>query len=177
MGISTKMKFIALSLLISIALGAPQVRQDTPSYKVVNTYEIEGQKIEERIYPQAKWVCTKEIVENGSHDSGMFMQLFRYISGANTQNENIDMTSPVSTKWTKIDEKTSEHEKCFYLDKNHQENPPKPTNSDVYVIDREEMTILTRTLYVEMNEADDLKESEILGDLINKLGIKVNLNE
>ena len=89
-------------------------------------------------------MCTKEIIPDGQHDSGMFMTLFKYITGANAESENIDMTTPVSTKWTRIDAESSEHEMCFYLNKAHQENPPKPTNANVFIENRPEMTIYTR---------------------------------
>ena len=70
----------------------------------------------------------------------MFRTLFEYIAGANSENENIDMTTPVSTKW----KKDELHEECFYLNNEHQANPPKPTSPDVYIVTRPAMTIYTR---------------------------------
>ena len=84
-----------------------------------------------------KWVCTKSDSEN---HNGMFMKLFAYISGSNSENENIDMTTPVSTKWDKSDVQ----EECFYLNKEHQLNPPEPSASDVYIVSRPAMTVFTR---------------------------------
>lgn len=74
----------------------------------------------------------------------MFMKLFRYISGANEGNKEIKMTVPVSTKWTIINDNSYEKEMCFYLDEKHQSNPPNPTDSEVYIINRPQMTIFTR---------------------------------
>lgn len=73
----------------------------------------------------------------------MFQKLYQYIAGANSENENIDMTTPVSTKWDNI----GIHEECFYLNKEHQLNPPKPTSPDVYIVTRPAMTIYTRFVY------------------------------
>merc|ERR1712193_586775 len=73
-------------------------------------------------------------------------KLFDYISGSNSENENIDMTTPESTKWLRIDENTVEHEECFFLNKEHQNNPPEPSASDVYIVSRPAMTIYTRIL-------------------------------
>ena len=73
-------------------------------------------------------------------DSEMFMTLFQYIDGANSENENIDMTTPVSTKW----QEDGFHEECFYLNEEHQANPPKPNSPDVYIVIRPAMTVFTR---------------------------------
>ena len=70
----------------------------------------------------------------------MFGTLYQYIAGANSENENIDMTSPVSTKW----QKHALHEECFYLNRKHQANPPEPNSPDVYIVSRPAMTIFTR---------------------------------
>ena len=70
----------------------------------------------------------------------MFRTLFQYIAGDNAENENIDMTTPVSTKW----QKHALHEECFYLNQEHQANPPKPNSPNVYIIARQAMTVFTR---------------------------------
>ena len=70
----------------------------------------------------------------------MFRTLFQYIAGDNSENENIDMTTPVSTKW----KKDALHEECFYLNQKHQANPPEPNSPDVYIVSRPAMTIFTR---------------------------------
>merc|ERR1712203_1293435 len=109
MGISIKMKFFVATLVIGLALGAPKGSQkdiETVPYTVVATHHVGDQSFEERYYEGGvKWVCTKS-----KDDSEMFRTLFQYISGANSENENIDMT-PVSTKW----QKHALHEECFYL--------------------------------------------------------------
>ena len=97
-------------------------------------------QFEERNYDGGmKWVCTES-----KDDSGMFQKLYQYISGSNSENENIDMTTPVSTKW----HKGELHEECFYLNNEHQANPPKPTSPDVYIVTRPAMTIYTRYLFL-----------------------------
>ena len=52
--------------------------------------------------------CTKD-------EYGMFMKLFRYITGANNVQEKIMMTFPVSVKLHQIDENTFEQEMGFYI--------------------------------------------------------------
>ena len=70
--------------------------------------------------------------------------LFRYISGENDANTKINMTIPVSSKWKKLQNNSFEKEMCFYLDETYQSNPPQPTNSEVYIVNRPAMTVYTR---------------------------------
>merc|ERR1739844_434023 len=96
---SVKMKFIVVaSILFGIALGAPKnIKQvsETLPYTVVATHNVGDESFEERNYEGGiKWVCTNSEMTD---DSEMFMTLFHYIDGANSENENIDMTTPVST--------------------------------------------------------------------------------
>jgi len=120
---------------------------------------------EEREYPSLKWVCTEEtytmVEEEDSSDwgfvkmmkemmskigkkkrpsNGMFMKLFRYISGVNQKREEIDMTVPVLSKMT-IEDGTITNSMCFYLGKKHQANPPKPEDADVKIVEMKAMTV------------------------------------
>merc|ERR1719264_657235 len=95
------MKFFVATLFIGLALGAPKgIKKDleTVPYTVVATHHVGDQSFEERNYEGGvKWVCTKS-----KDDSEMFRTLFQYIAGANSENENIDMTTPVSTSGKKM---------------------------------------------------------------------------
>ena len=73
----------------------------------------------------------------------MFMKLFGYISGANVGENEIKMTVPVSMKM-RGNKNSFEKEMCFYLDNEHQSNPPQPTNRDVYIVNRPAMNVYTR---------------------------------
>lgn len=117
-------------------------------------------QFEERLYQGGKnWACNKRVINNEDEDNGMFMMLFRYISGANVGNKEIKMTVPVSTKWTQIDDSSFEKEMCFYLDEAHQANPPQPTNPQVYIVNRPQMTVYTRRVGGYMNDNDWRQES------------------
>ena len=82
--------------------------------------------------------------ENG--DNGMFMKLFYYIQGNNNRGVSIEMTKPVSMKWTPQDPNMDSYEKemCFYLDEAHQSNPPTPLDTEVYLVNRPPMNVYTR---------------------------------
>jgi len=156
----------------------PKESLETVPYTVVATHHVGKNSFEERNYEGGlKWVCTKS-------DSGndMFHKLFEYISGSNSENENIDMTTPVSTKWHQIDENTGNwDEECFFLNKEHQSNPPEPTASDVYIVSRPAMTIYTRILtknfWHHMTEAEWIKESNALDQMIDSMGFQVKSDE
>ena len=98
-------------------------------------------QFEERNYEGGKnWACAIDT----SNNNRMFMTLFGYITGANVGNKKIAMTSPVSTKWTKQSDGSYQKEMCFYLTEEYQANPPQPTNSRVYIVNRPAMTVFTR---------------------------------
>jgi len=168
---SVKMKFIVVaSLLFGIALGAPKnIKQvsETLPYTVVATHNVGDQSFEERNYEGGvKWVCTNSEMTD---DNEMFMTLFQYIDGANSENENIDMTTPVSTKW----QEDGFHEECFYLNQEHQANPPKPNSPNVYIVVRPAMTVFTRIVTRPMSAVDWMEESSALDNMIGSLGFEV----
>jgi len=74
--------------------------------------------------------------------SGMFMRLFRYISGVNVEREEIEMTSPVLSKLNPNQE-TGEmkNRMCFYLDSAAQANPPTPEEETVYLMTSEPLKV------------------------------------
>merc|ERR1719206_710090 len=46
-----------------------------------------------RRYPSVNWVCSEATYKMGrDSENNMFMKLFRYISGANVEQEKVDMT-------------------------------------------------------------------------------------
>merc|ERR1711935_81045 len=168
---SVKMKFIVVaSLLFGIALGAPKnIKQvsETLPYTLVATHNVGDQSFEERNYEGGvKWVCTNSEMTD---DNEMFMTLFQYIDGANSENENIDMTTPVSTKW----QEDGFHEECFYLNQEHQANPPKPNSPKVYIVIRPAMTVFTRIVTRPMSAVDWMEESSALDNMIGSLGFEV----
>ena len=104
----------------------------------------------------------------------MFMSLFNYITGKNETGAKIPMTVPVSMLNKPIDEETKEMEMSFYLDAKQQDNPPKPNNPALYITNRPELTVYTRTVGGFMNEAKWKKEMEELDELIKAKELKID---
>ena len=90
----------------------------------------------------------------------MFMKLFGYISGANVGENEIKMTVPVSMKM-RGNKNSFEKEMCFYLDNEHQSNPPQPTNRDVYIVNRPAMNVYTRFVNVHFAHLNHFNSNDI----------------
>jgi hypothetical protein len=129
---------------------------DAPPYTIQNTFEVDGQKFEERKYEGGKkWVSHKKSWKKNElkeSTNGMFMSPFNYIAGKNATEAKIPMTVPVSMDNVRLNEDTMEMEMSFYIDAKNQEDPPKPNNPALYISTRPEMTVYTRTVGGYMNE-------------------------
>jgi len=151
---------------------------EQPPYTVVNTFEVDGKKFEERKYEGGqKWISHKTNFKmNGEKkvQNEMFMSLFNYITGKNETAAKIPMTVPVSMLNKQVDEETMEQEMSFYVDAKHQENPPKPNNPKLYITTRSEMSVYTRTVGGFMNESKWKKELEELDKLIEEKNLKTD---
>merc|ERR1711962_490085 len=89
----------------------------------------------------------------------MFMKLFSYISGANMEDESIDMTK----------------EMCSYLDSAHQGSPPKPTDPKVALETSEEFQVYVYTFggYAMKDSVNVRKAREFL-EMLNTAGVEVD---
>merc|ERR1711994_1059802 len=107
---------------------------------------------EMRQYPSVKWACTeatykmeKEMMSvkgwKNKPENKMFMKLFRYISGVNKEQEEVDMTVPVLSRMKMLDDGMVNKQMCFYLNKKHQANPPTPTDPAVKIEQNKEFTV------------------------------------
>ncbi|XP_004552165.1 heme-binding protein 2 [Maylandia zebra] len=122
---------------------------------------------EVRHYDSVKWVSTNE--KSFFMEMAMpvaFNRLFKYISGENQMGKKIQMTTPVVVK---IPDKRfwqmGTYTMSFLLPTEHQENPPKPTNSDVYITDTPDMKVYAysyggwMTTFSDSSNANDLSKT------------------
>lgn len=79
----------------------------------------------------------------------MFMKLFKYISGDNSQQTKIEMTSPVLMFYQNINNELMNKDSNvdmsmrFYVPKVNQDNTPTPKQSDEFIKSEPEMTVAT----------------------------------
>merc|ERR1712238_460146 len=142
---SVKMKFIVVaSLIFGIALGAPKnIKQVSETLP----YTV---------------VATHNVGDQSFEERN-------YEGGVKWVCTNSDMTTPVSTKW----QEDGFHEECFYLNQEHQANPPKPNSPNVYIVIRPAMTVFTRIVSRPMSSVDWMEESSALDNMIGSLGFEI----
>jgi len=136
-------------------------------------YEVleKSEKYELRQYPTSNWVCHTQTVDptkdpmNGweqkynnnpfvamsdgdwkdTPTSKMFMKLFKYISGVNTEYKEIAMTIPVTTAHVAKDNGMETVTMCFWLGTPWQKvKPPAPIEKDVYIQNRQAMKVYVK---------------------------------
>ncbi|XP_042235057.1 heme-binding protein 2-like [Homarus americanus] len=115
---------------------------ETAPYTVIKdaeTYQL-------REYAPANWVCTHIIKKQPRPKDmmKMFWSLFQYITDENSQNLEMNMTSPVSFFHETYEETMMRCQLCFYLPADYQEDPPEPTQDDVYIENRPMHTLAAR---------------------------------
>ncbi|XP_063078411.1 heme-binding protein 2-like [Engraulis encrasicolus] len=112
------------------------------------TLESKSKDYELRKYESAKWVSTE--LKGLGAEAAMkeaFSKLFKYIQGDNDRKEKVDMTAPVTCliKPGSTPESESSFTVSFFIPEQQQADPPKPTNPDIHIENRLEMTVYVRT--------------------------------
>merc|ERR1712127_842005 len=104
------------------------------------TYPLEEEDAAARSGEESEFDLLKNVQEMMSGkawkrgpQSGMFMKLFRYISGVNKEGEEAEMTVPVINTMTFKEGNQMNKQMCFYLNKKHQANPPTPVDPAVKI--------------------------------------------
>merc|ERR1711894_480319 len=137
---------------------------DCPVYDVIERTE----NYELRSYRAGRWVSTQVESIDYEPDNGMFGKLFRYISGANVNEEVIEMTSPVLTRVVPGSGPNckSTFTRSFYIEWSKQGTAPAATESTVFLENRAEMKVYVMTFggFASMN--DYLQKVVELGEAI-----------
>ncbi|XP_050714393.1 heme-binding protein 2-like [Eriocheir sinensis] len=134
-----------------------------------------GEMYEERIYPAQKWVTTSFL--SISHDEAgdhMFHDLFNYIDGQNDAGIKVDMTAPVTILVQPGEGPNCENNftESFYVPAAHQDNPPTPTNPDVYIEERPELHVFSRRFHGFANDEDFISNAAALLEELLAAGVE-----
>ncbi|XP_046548675.1 heme-binding protein 2-like isoform X2 [Haliotis rubra] len=134
---------------------------ETPKYKVNEDAKHEG--FEERRYEACKWVSTKVMAMTYKEGSSAgFRNLFNYISGDNEPKQKVEMTAPVATQVVPGAGPNCENTftVSFYIPPEHQADPPKPTNPDVFISDWPEVKLAVKSFSGIAEEKDWINKGE-----------------
>jgi len=94
---------------------------ESQPYEVVASFE----ELEIRYYPSVKMVQTESNVASNQN----FNRLFRYISGANKNNQKIAMTTPVH-----MQNDNGKQRMAFVLPASFNKNPPLPASQEIQIV-------------------------------------------
>lgn len=137
--------------------------------------EKKGQDYEIRTYHATKWVSTT--LSGMQWDTAMnagFRRLFSYIQGNNHNKVKVDMTAPVTCR---VDPGAgpaceSQFTVSFYVPEEHQDNPPEPSDPEVFVEHRKEFTAYVRTYGGFSNENSKREELLKLMESLQRDGVQ-----
>lgn len=132
----TSMKLLlTLTLLLTIS-GLAHAQWFCKGRECPDFTEEDAEGYTVRTYPNTLWVGTNvtlragDDMEEDDSTRTMFRKLFSYIRGENTEDEEIDMTTPVITRYEALDNGDVKVAQYFYLAR---DNAPLPTDEDVFL--------------------------------------------
>merc|ERR1711974_516284 len=121
MGASAKPQFEALTNVVSTLAGDYEQAPYT-TLKDFDGYEM-------RQYQSVNWVCTEATYEMDKEPE-MFMKLFRYISGVNKEQKEVEMTVPVLSRIKLLVGRIVNKQMCFYSTRSTRPTPQPPSRED-----------------------------------------------
>ncbi|KAM3624418.1 uncharacterized protein V6R79_023132 [Siganus canaliculatus] len=154
-----------------------QQREPIP-FALISCHEKMGEVMyEERVYPAGNWAC----VTSGEHlyeqsISMAFMKLMRFICKENSLGRYLGMTVPVVSKIRKLKEGNAfekDVETAFFLPGEFQNNPPQPCDSDITIVRREPIRVITRPFFGTTTEETVSSQINLLWEI---LGVTDNLH-
>ncbi|CAH6778100.1 Hebp2 [Phodopus roborovskii] len=129
------------------AEGAAEPAVEMPGWKAPEDTDPQPGSYEIRHYGPAKWVST--CVESMDWDSAIqtgFTKLNDYIQGKNEKEMRMTLTAPVTSYVEPGSSPFSESTITIslYVPSELQSDPPRPSDSDVFIEDRAGMTVFVR---------------------------------
>ncbi|KAM4694972.1 heme-binding protein 2 [Discoglossus pictus] len=134
----------------------------------------ESSDYEIRQYEPAKWVSTA-VPSMRDWDSAIstgFMRLFNYIQGNNEKKQKIEMTAPVTTYVEPGAGPACESTitVSFYVPTEQQDDPPKPSEANVFIEQRAQMTVYVRCFGGFTNATKNQEQLLQLSELLKRDG-------
>ncbi|XP_050163361.1 heme-binding protein 2-like isoform X1 [Myiozetetes cayanensis] len=129
---------------------------------------LQAKDYELRQYETAKWVST--VIRGESQKEAMrqgFWKLFHYIQGKNERETKIDMTVPVTCL---VKSGCTDFKISFFVPFEHQDSPPQPTDSDVFVEERKAAAIFVRSFGGFASPEKYAEEAEVLARTLRNRG-------
>jgi hypothetical protein len=149
------MKKILSVVFLSLIIISKAMAYEGVNYEVVKANKIyEIRKYSDRLVVET---------EISSHGSG-FRKLFNYISGNNENNQEIKMTTPV----TQIEKKGNMTMQFYLPVKFNKDNAPRPSNSDVKILDIKGGYYAVVTYSGRASEKNFIKHKNILENELKK---------
>jgi len=161
-------------VLVLVAMVAVAHAIEKPDFDVVKQV---NDKVQIRKYAPSKWVATTDVTKScmkmDDLKSGMFMNLFRYIGGDNSQQKKIEMTAPVvsdlkNTAAGKLIDSSSECAMSmrFFVPKENQADTPAPkSGAELKQVGEKTVAVIKFGWYPKMSDYMDARD-----DLIAALG-------
>lgn len=118
------MTSLTLTCAIAIIAGGVTLSLDTPLYRVIDKH---NKMYEVRTYPSTMWVSTTD--EDPENVKAMFLRLFYYMQGANSEGRTLEMTVPMLRHHHEDGNVTL----MLYLSSDLYKKYPEPTDSAVNV--------------------------------------------
>ncbi|KAM6972202.1 heme-binding protein soul4 [Aplochiton taeniatus] len=174
-----------------------QEREEVPFVSVSRHEKLDGQVLEERLYPAGHWACVSRSEKLYEQSISMsFMKLMRFICKENSLGRQLSMTVPVvSTIHVLEDGETFEKEvlTAYYLPAEFQTNLPQPADPDITIILREPFRVITwvflgntteetisqqiRVLWEELGQREDLQRRSYMVAAFQNPAVPCRKNE
>ncbi|XP_076609043.1 heme-binding protein 2 [Chaetodon auriga] len=135
----------------------------------------DNDQYEVRRYRSVNWVATEESsFFMGIASMRAFKRLYKYITGANENEQKIEMTAPVLMK-VQADKgfwQSGVYTMSFLLPAEYQKNPPKPTDDKVYIQKTPDMKVYVRSYGGWMTGLADSNQAYSLTSDLDSVGAK-----
>lgn len=157
--------------IVEMTRRSQQIQQEQVPFVTISRHEKLGEvQYEERVYPPGKWACVtvgEKLYEQSI--SNAFMKLMRYICRENSAGSYLGMAVPVLNGITMAEDGSCFSKDvltAFYLPAAFQSNPPEPVDSDITIIHRDSIQVITRVFFGTTTEETISRQISLMWELL-----------